>query len=400
MMIQRLVNRILKVIFQNKVKNSIYIFLLALLVCSCSGEKENTTELKATQSDKLTLNSTSRIIQLETNPESLLGFILKINVDFSNDRIFVLSDFNIYIFNSNGKFLNKLKVGRGPGEIINIVAFTIDTETKLIYAIDNSIKLCIFNYDGNMINNYDIKSFPSSDISVLNDDNVFLLRNFVGNEEKYFVGLYNISAQKVVRKFVPAEKSPYPKNSLGVSCNFIQNKGKLYFCTPNVFGLFEYMDSDFHQILSLDIGKKSVPKSLSNKFEKHNYYRLRENAKSKNFIPFILYAFPFKGYYFIGADDKDINCYAINMQNNKIYNNGAISSYFNLPEKVSLRLPKGIQDSLIIFQCPPLEFFDSKTKVNAKEIQIAGHQIEVNQDDNPFLIIVNLNSARRFRSEH
>ncbi len=371
-----------------KVGYSIQIFMLFLSIWSCSDNRANMTELRATQNEKLKLNSTAQVVQLETRSESMLGYILKAQVDFSNDRIFILSDFNIYIFNSNGKYLNKLKIGQGPGEITLIVSFTINTETKLIYAIDNSINLCIFDYDGSMVDNYDIKSFPSSDISILDDNNVFLLRNFVGGTEKNFIGLYDIPERKVVKKFIPADKSPYPKNSVGTARNFIQHEGKLYFNATNVFGLFEYRNSDFQQILSFDLGEESVPKSLSNKFEKQNHCDLREEAKSRHFIPFLLYGFPFKGHYFIGTDDEDFNCYAINSKNKKIYNNGALPSYFDLPEKESLTLPRGIQDTLIIFQCNPSEFFDTKTNLDVKRIQIAGHTIEVNQDDNPFLIIV------------
>lgn len=373
---------------KNIINYPIHIFLLALCVWSCSGAKENSIELKANQSDNLTLSSTSRIVQLESNSESMLSYIQKANVDFSNDRIFILSDFNIYLFNSNGKYLNKLKVGRGPGEVTQIISFTIDTKNKLIYAIDNAIKLSSFDYDGNMINNYNIESFASCDIAVLDDDNVFLFRNYVGKLENNFVGIYNIPTKKVVKKFISAEKSPYPKNTLISAKNFIQNNGKLYFYAPNVFGLFEYRNSDFDEILAFDMGEKAVPMSFSNKFEKQNQCDLRKEAKSKDYIPFLLYAFPFKGHYFIGADDKDFNCYAINMQNKKIYNNGKISSFFNLPEKGSLKLPCGIQDDLIIFHCNPSEFFDSKTDENVKEIKIAAHQIKVNQGDNPFLIFV------------
>jgi len=152
--------------------------------------------------------------------------------------------------------------------------------------------------------------------------------------------------------------------------------------------LFEYRNSDFHQILSFNMGVKSVPKSLSDKYEKRGQSELRDVAKSKHYIPYILYAFPFKGHYFIVADDEFTNCYAINIQNKKTYNNGTLSTYFNLPEKKSLKHPGGVQDDLIIFHCNPSDFFDSKTSMAAKEIQIAGHNIEVNQDDNPILIII------------
>ena len=87
-------------------------------------------------------------------------------------------------------------------------------------------------------------------------------------------------------------------------------------------------------------------------------------------------------------DDDKVSCYAINSKNKNIYRNGALYSYFNLPDKESLKFVAGVQDNLIIFHCNPSDFFDSKTHKLSKEINIANHKIKINQNDNPFLIII------------
>ncbi len=374
---------------KNSFKKLIYLYMVTLLFWNCSEKRANIIELNASQDNILKLSYKTRIIQLETNPESLLQFIFKINVDKLNDRIFVLSNFNIYVYNMNGKYLYKLKVGKGPGEIIRAVAFTLDTKTKLIYVIDNSTTLCLFDYDGNMIDKYNIDNFAGTDLYALDEDNILLLRNFVGIEEKYFAGMYNLTAQKVIKKFVPAENSPYPENSIATAINFSNNNGKIYLNIPNIFGMFEYEKHDFYQTFSFDLGNRVVPKSVINKCTSNSTYcNLRDEAKKHNYVPFLLYGFRFKEYYFIVVDDKHINCYAIDDKNNRIYNNGALFTYFNLPETESLKLLGGIQDNLLTFYANPSEFFNLEDQSDIKEIQIHDHRFEINRNDNPFLILI------------
>ena len=368
----------------------LHLLLVSFLAGSCTSKKIDTIELKLNKYEKLNLNSTSQIIKLETNPESLIQYIFKTQIDLSNDRIFVLSNFNIYFFDASGKYLSKLKIGKGPSEILQIVAFTVDVERKLIYAIDNSRYLCTFNYLGNMINRYNIENFASTDVSILDDENVLLLRNFVGAEENYFVGIYDLAAQEVVKKFVASDESPYSKCSIATLKNFSQNNGKHYLNIPNIFSLFEFKDkeSGFQPVFAFDIGELAVPKNLSSKFENGNFWKLRDEAKSLNYAPYQLFSFKFKEYFFIGIDDENINCYAINSRNQKIYHNGALSLYYNLPDKQSLKLPAGIQNNQIIFQCSPSDFFNIKTQMDTMEINIDSNKFIINRMDNPFLIVI------------
>jgi len=373
---------------KRKIKYFIQITLIAMLFWNCSSNKKDAVELNTNRQNQLNLENTYKVVELEKRNESLLTYIDKTIIDETNDRIFVLSDFNIYIFTEKGNFLTRLKIGRGPGEINRIISFATNAKTKTIYAIDDAYKLCAFDYNGSMINNYDIKDFCSFDVAVLDDDNILLLRNSVGISEKFFVGIYNLTTKKIVKKFISADESPYSQNSVITANNFSQNNGKIYLCLTNVIGLFEYRDHDFHKILTFDIGEKAVPKRISDKFGKEGQCNLREESKSRHFVAFTLFSFCLKGYYFAVIDDDEFNCYAISQENNTIYHNGTLPSYFGLPNYKSLRLLSGIQDNTIIFQCSPLDFYESKEETGSKEIIIANHKILVNKDDNPFLIIV------------
>ncbi len=310
----------------------VIILILVFYVWTCSNNKENIIELKATENDSLKLHYTSKIVQLETIKESMLGNIFKINIDFYSDRIFVLSDFNIFFFDINGNFLNKLKVGNGPSEINRAVAFTLNTNKKLIYVIDNPAKLCVYDYNGNIINKYNIANFSCCDISFLDDDNVFLLRNYVGESEKFFVGLYNIPNQNIIKKFISAAQSLYSKNTIYTANNFSYNNGKIYLNLTNIFGLFEYENSNFKQKLYIDLGNKTIPKKFIKNYQKRQPCDFGKDAKSKHYIPFMLLGFEFKQYYFFVVDDDNRNCFVINSENNKVYQNGDLSSYFNLPD--------------------------------------------------------------------
>ena len=248
----------------------------------------------------------------------------------------------------------------------------------------------MFDYFGHMINRYDISNFASTDLCILDDENVFLLRNFVGAEEDKFVGIYNTSTQKIVKKFIDSKKSPYSKCSLGTLKNFSQNNGNFFLNIPNVFSLFEFKNEKlgFQPILSFDIGKLAVPKKFSNKFEKGKYCDFRDEAKLLNLAPFLLSGFKFKEFFFIVVDDENLNCYAINSKNKKVYHNGTLPSYFNLPDKNTFRLVAGIQNNMVIFKGNPFEFFDSKSQVDTMEINIDLNKFIINRTDNPFLVIV------------
>ena len=65
------------------------------------------------------------VVKLETNDDCLLR--MGGDFYFSNERIFIKQN-TIYIFDFNGKYINKLKIGNGYGEIAQVRAVDFDAE--------------------------------------------------------------------------------------------------------------------------------------------------------------------------------------------------------------------------------------------------------------------------------
>jgi len=371
-------------------KLTITLAIIILLFACKQHNNFDTVELEPTLNKNLTLGKINDIIQLETTEESLIGYVTKVNVDLPNNRIFVQSDFNVYLFNAEGKFITKLIKGRGPGEISMILSISPDSKNKKFYAIDSGNFICVFDYNGKLLSKYKLESFYSSDIYLLDEENVILHCYNVGTSEKNFVGIFNFSENKVVRKFIPAEESPYPPLIYMVGNNFTTNGNKLFFARTNIFGLFEFKADTFQRILTYDIGNRAVPESFYNKYvEQRKISSFGEDAREKNYVPYIMNSFYFSNHYLVTLYDEKYSCYAIDEKNkNKIYMNGPLPVYFNLPDVKSLRLPRGMQDNFLVFSCTPLDFFELNPVEETKEIEIDGRKINVKYDANPFLIIV------------
>lgn len=77
------------------------------------------------KSDYSSLFDSFKVIKLETNEHSLMGRITKI--EFYNNRFYILDTSRIlYVFNNEGKFLNKLsRQGYGPEEYIELRDFYV-----------------------------------------------------------------------------------------------------------------------------------------------------------------------------------------------------------------------------------------------------------------------------------
>lgn len=366
------------------------VLLIIMLFHSCSRKPTtNIVQLEPTIHKELLLGQVNEIIQLETTEESFLEFVSKVNVDIPNNRIFVLSGFNVFIFNAEGKFVTKLTKGKGPGEINMVMSFSLDTENKQFYAIDLANFICVFDYNGNIIRKHQTE-FYSLDIHTIDDDNVFLHCNYVGRSEKNFIGKYSFKEKKIIQKYVSAEESPYSILSSGIANKFLLMENRLFYSGANVFGLFELKADTFQRILTYDLGDRAVPESFYRRYvEQRKTGTFGDAAREKNYVPYVISSFYFNNYYLTIIDDEQYSCYAIDEKNkNKVYMNGQLSTYFNLPEVESLKLPRGMQENFLIFSCTPLDFFGENSKEESKEIEIDGQNINVDYDSNPFLIIV------------
>ncbi|MGD9978790.1 MAG: 6-bladed beta-propeller, partial [Bacteroidales bacterium] len=125
-----------------------------ILLSGCSSNSNRVVKLIPTLSDSLTFTAETQIVKLETSPGCNLGIIDKVLTDNKGNRIIIASDDNLYIFDGKGKFLCKLKQGKGPNEVSRIMTFSINKEKELIYAVDMASLIVVIDYDGNIIDKF------------------------------------------------------------------------------------------------------------------------------------------------------------------------------------------------------------------------------------------------------
>lgn len=374
--------------------NNFNFFLIVFIVIvssSCNKiEIDNKILLKSTIDKSLKIGEVNRLIFFEKTDESQLSDIDKTLIDFEDKIVFILSGFNLYFFDLNGKFITKLSIGNGPGEILRVISFSIDHKKNLVYILNDPYYISIYNYQGKYIDKFKYEGMGASDILPIENNRALLYNYFIGTQIKNFAGIYDFNSLKITDKFIPDKESPYPELNLITFNNFpTYNKRKFLIC-PNIFGLFEFKDSIFTKLIEFDLGNKSVTESFAKKFNikgKRSFFR--EEAINNHYTPYLYTAFCFKGYYFVILDNENADCYVINEKNTKqIYMNGKITEYFGLSANSSILYPCGYGDNCLIFRGNPLDFYENDEEQKPKEIVIDGHNIKIEYDSNPFLIIV------------
>lgn len=99
-------------------------------------------------------------IPLETNMKCLLGQSPRIQL--TDHFIFIATDMeHLYRFSKNGKFLNEIgRVGKGPGEYIQMINYLIDEKAQHIYANDTPFggKVICYNFEGKFLREFKVKT--------------------------------------------------------------------------------------------------------------------------------------------------------------------------------------------------------------------------------------------------
>lgn len=144
---------------QKQVRCSVGILILLIFSSSCV-QKENqraqytiskAMELsKASVTDYITITDS---IQLETNQESLIGIVSKIQ--FTKDRIYILDNYItncVFIFDLQGNFIKKFgEIGSGPGEYLSINDFVIQEDKQQALLLVEGRRIIFTDLDGNYI---------------------------------------------------------------------------------------------------------------------------------------------------------------------------------------------------------------------------------------------------------
>ena len=148
------------------------------------GEKENgivVLDVKNPGGDPIKfrdLVDSVRIVVLDESVEkALISYIG--NIHKYGGRIIVedhSSDYPVKFFDDNGKFVNAIRRGQGPGEVDNFGAsyYNVDTKEFVFY---NGLSLSFFDNDGNFKSKVDCQ-VPCNKITCLNGDYLFYSHPF------------------------------------------------------------------------------------------------------------------------------------------------------------------------------------------------------------------------------
>lgn len=147
-------------------KNIVGILILIAVLISCGSrsklnEDKKTCVFKVEVEKALPIDVKSeidsfRFLILETSDSLQIGRISKIL--FHDDKMIITDAItnNLYIFNRNGKLLNKISnIGNGPGEYVRIDDVLIDNVLKYIVVLDGiQKKMITYSMTGKYINEF------------------------------------------------------------------------------------------------------------------------------------------------------------------------------------------------------------------------------------------------------
>lgn len=156
------------------------ILFILIVFIGCTQNNKETIQINLNNS-KNELNYSEFVesvnyIQLETRSDCLISNINQIVKDDSLLFLLDRKQKSLFIFNSNGKYLNKIqKVGKGIDEFITICSFCINPHLKTIYILDD-IQQKLLEFDYHCIFK---RLIPISKEDIVREINVLPNNNFV-----------------------------------------------------------------------------------------------------------------------------------------------------------------------------------------------------------------------------
>lgn len=169
-----------------------YILLGIIMICllSCGKNKNVDSNVIFVDVDVEQLSplsefiSAERHICLETNDSCLLsgvGFL-----GMSDDRLVVENNYNFYIFDRAGKYINSFNHhGQGPGDYTGVSGVRVYDDE--VYVMDNNThKIFKYSFDGELVNEIDL-DYSYCGFDVKSKDRIILASGYTNDSMSQFV---------------------------------------------------------------------------------------------------------------------------------------------------------------------------------------------------------------------
>jgi len=273
------------------------------------------------------------IIELETNDSCLIGEISKISI--IPKSIIILDKFKsrgLFVFNSEGKFVSRTNIGRGPGEISDPWDFIIDKQNQTIIVWESS-NFSMMEYDYNL-NFKKTEKYPglflhsmeiidNEHILVSSQSNPYLpQKDGDGKFLPYNYFIYKKGFSELVNKLLPtkAEFCGFSPDVPICSTNRILFLNSLDF---NIYSLNNYKPQIIYK---MDFGKLTLTESDMNKGRSYILDQIRNGNKvgffdnlfeNEQFLSFSFGRWT-KNHFYIYSKKTEMNYFSENIFRKKV----------------------------------------------------------------------------------
>jgi hypothetical protein len=201
-----------------------------------------------------------QIVVLETIDESLLSGIRRIAFDDNRLFIFDSRQMKVFIFDINGKYLNKIDcIGRGPREYIHISDIAVDTNKKQIILLCITPTKCMyFTYNGTFIMEENLDD-SYKQLAVSSDYIYFEKTSIPGQPKQQLL---------IVDKKTGTSRSVLPEidiqNFLCLPGNSLSRGKDILYVRRFDNSIYELIDGKIIKKYNIDFNKYSFPDRLIN----------------------------------------------------------------------------------------------------------------------------------------
>lgn len=371
-------------------KKIIFILLIVISACNNNTEQEKGVKIITACEDSndklLSIDYDISFVQLETSDECLLGYIR--NFEFTKEYIYVLDRNTFYIFSCKGKFIKKVKRGKGPGELTRALNFSVDEKFKEIYIIEMGNIMHIYDLNANYKRTIKFNGSYTDVIRPDNDNFILYTSLFARFGVKYLISVYNIKKERIVKKFITNEKLPMKNLTILDYNNFyINSTDEIYFTACNSRTIYKYENDSMKPAYSIDFNKFEPPVSFIESFNKVRDFR--KAAFKENYVGFLFNGYIFDDFLLVGFKTKNYNCGICFNDDNKLHLT-TLSSLFDLPATTSFDIIGNAKRNTLYFMYNNDILLNSDITESEKNLTIKGKSIKIHDNNNPVIIELTL----------
>ena len=371
------------------------IITIMVTISSCIDSKKNNEEILVCKYNKNVdllknkpLFKLIKVVPLETVDESLIIQINQIAV--FNDKLIILDRIQnkVLAFDDNGNYLNSIKIGKGPGELIMPGHLEVSKNGKFLYVSDLYREIKCYDEELNFI-----KTINPQKLGFLSfyeiENNQFLLSNETNKSKTFYYSIYDSNKKDIIKEFEKKNQDPYPNYTCVIADNFVNLENNLTLnCIPysKYIRIINNKKKTVKKICRLDLGiydNKSLSYLAKNK-KGIEFTEICRNEKKISYFSGFLKISPNKYLFrFYELDGLSYGIADISNQNISLYTINKIYPY-NLD---FMTYPIGYLNGQFICYGQITKIIKYKDK-NKSELNINSELsklINTNEYDNPIL---------------